>query len=145
MSTVDEIIAQKGNSVFTIGSDASSLDATREMNRRKIGALVVTDGGKVVGIVTERNILRHVVAAERAPADVRVREIMSEEVICVTPDTDFHQASEIMRDKHIRHLPVCDGNGALLGMVSIGDLNARHSTHQAQTIHYLNDYIYGRV
>jgi CBS domain-containing protein len=145
VSTVNEIVSQKGHSIFTIGSAASALDATREMNRRQIGALVVTDAGKVVGIVTERDILRHVVAEERAPADVRVGEIMTEEVICVTPDTDFLQASEIMREKRVRHLPVCDGNGHLLGMVSIGDLNARHSSHQAQTIHYLNDYIYGRV
>src|SRR4051794_37133284 len=103
MSTVDEIVSQKGNSVFTIGSSATSLAATIEMNRRQIGALVVTDGGKIVGIVTERDILRHVVAEQRAPGEVLVAEIMSEEVICVPPETDLDQASEIMRDKRIRH------------------------------------------
>lgn len=146
VNTVDEIVAQKGNVVYTVKASATVLEATREMNFRKIGALVVTDEeGKVVGIVTERDVLRRVVAQELAPSIVKVSEVMVDSLICVPPGTDIHEASEVMREKHIRHLPVCESDGRLLGMVSIGDLNACHSSHQAQTIHYLNDYIYGRV
>lgn len=146
MATVDELVGQKGKTVYTITATATVLEATREMNFRKIGALVVTCGeGKVVGMITERDVMRKVVAEERSPSEVRVSEIMTHNVICIRPETHMNQASEVMREKHIRHLPVCDEAGHLLGMVSIGDVNAYHATHQAETIGYLNDYIYGRV
>lgn len=145
MPTVDEILACKGGQLYTIDAGATVLEATHKMNQHKIGALVVTSGGQIAGIITERDVLRRVVAEQRQPSDVRVAEVMTEEVICVAPGTDVDEAAGIMQEKRIRHLPVCDGNGGVMGMISIGDLNALHATYQEQTIHFLSDYIYGRV
>jgi CBS domain-containing protein len=101
--------------------------------------------GQVVGMFTERDVLRRVVGEQRDPATALVGETMTTEVVCVTPHTELDEVGAIMQSKRIRHVPVCDEHGALLGMVSIGDLNAWRSTNQQATIHYLNEYIYGRV
>ena len=146
MPTVNEIIARKGNQVHTIDGSATVLEATRRMNQQMIGALVVTEDTRVVGIFSERDVLRRVVAEQRRPAEVKVSEVMTEDVICVTPETDVDEAAAIMQEKRIRHLPVCCGtDGSLIGMLSIGDINAMHATQREQEIHFLNDYIYGRV
>jgi CBS domain-containing protein len=84
-------------------------------------------------------------AEMRSPGDVRVVEVMTQDVICVPPTTEIEDASQIMRQKRVRHLPVCNDDGRILGMVSIGDLNAFYSSHQEQTISQLHDYIYGRA
>jgi CBS domain-containing protein len=115
------------------------------MNQYQVGALVVMKEGQVVGMFTERDVLRRVTAEMRSPKDVFVAEVMTGEVICCPPETDVADASAIMRQRRIRHLPVRDGDGKLIGLVSIGDLNAFYASAQEQTIHYLTDYIYGRV
>lgn len=145
MPTVRDILAAKGSQVFSIGPEASVLQATRQMNQHKVGALVVMHQQQVVGIFTERDVLRRVVAEQRSPSDVNVADVMTSEVICCEPDRDLDDASTIMQQRRIRHLPVCDEDGGLIGLISIGDLNACHASHQQQTIHFLNDYIYGRV
>jgi len=140
-----DILAGKGSKVYSIPLGVTVLDATRKMNEQKIGALIIMDQGRVAGMFTERDVLRRVVAEERSPAKLLVDEVMTDKVLCVPPDTDIDEAGEIMLKKRIRHLPVCDDGGQLMGMISIGDLNAYHQTHQQQTIHFLNDYIYGRA
>jgi CBS domain-containing protein len=102
-------------------------------------------GGRVMGIFTERDVLRRVIAAEKSPNNVRVGEVMTRDVVCCPPETDIDEASRIMRDRKVRHLPVCDGDGALLGLVSIGDLNAYHASSQEAQIHFLSEYVYGRA
>lgn len=145
MATVKDILAEKGShSLQAVPTDATVLEATRKMNQHGIGSLVVMEGEQVVGIFTERDVLRRVVAAERDPAHTTVGEVMSRQVICVSPDTDLDELSAIMKQKRIRHLPV-SREGEVIGMVSIGDLNAYNSSNQEMTIHYLSDYIYGRV
>jgi CBS domain-containing protein len=145
MPTVGDIVATKGSHIHTIEAGATVLEATRRMNQHKIGALVVMQGGQIAGMFTERDVLRRVIAEERQPGDVIVSEVMTTEIVCVPPDTDLDEASGIMAKRKIRHLPVCGERGKLLGMISIGDLNAHHASHQEQTIHFLNDYIYGRA
>jgi CBS domain-containing protein len=146
MPTVLDIVATKGDHVHTIAASASVLEATQAMNEQKIGALVVMDGSrKVAGIFTERDVLRRVIAEERAPRQVRVGDVMTRDVVCCSPDTDIDDASAIMRDRRIRHLPVCDDNGQLHGLISIGDLNAYHASHQEAHISFLSEYVYGRV
>jgi CBS domain-containing protein len=143
---VMDILADKGNDVFTISPSATVLEATHSMNDQKIGALVVKDStGHVTGIFTERDVLRRVIAEERSPNNVRVGEVMTRDVVCCPPETDIDDASRIMRDRKVRHLPVCDGGGALLGLVSIGDLNAYHASSQEAQIHFLSEYVYGRA
>jgi CBS domain-containing protein len=145
MPTVGDILANKGSHIHSIESSATVLEATKRMNQHKIGALVVMEKGKVAGIFTERDVLRRVIAEELEPARVNIAEVMTTKLVCVGPDTDIDEASGVMQARRIRHLPVCDDDGNLQGMISIGDLNAYHATHQEQTIHFLNDYIYGRA
>ncbi len=106
---------------------------------------MVMQEGQMVGMFTERDVLRRVMAERREPQDVRLAEVMTTDVICCEPGTEVADASAIMQRKRIRHLPVCDGQGRLMGLISIGDLNAFYASAQEQVIHHLTDYIYGRV
>jgi CBS domain-containing protein len=115
------------------------------MKAQNIGGLLVSDGQRTVGIFTERDVLKRVVAERRDPAATRVQDVMSPEVACCSPDTPVEDARAIMKERRIRHLPVLDEHGELIGLVSIGDLNAFDVHHQAQTISMLNDYLYGRA
>jgi CBS domain-containing protein len=142
---VSDILATKGSQVWTVGSSATVLDAALLMNEHKIGALVVCDGRRVAGMFTERDVLRRVVSERRDPATVTVGDVMTKEVICCTPETTIDEARGAMKNRRIRHLPVCDGDGGLKGLVSIGDLNAYENSSQEQTIHLLHEYLYGRV
>jgi CBS domain-containing protein len=145
MPTVKDVLALKGESLFTIGSQADVLEATRKMNQHKVGALVVMDGGRVVGIFTERDVLRRVVAEERQPREVKVADVMTADVICCAMEDDLDDVSAIMKTRRIRHVPVCESDGSLHGIISIGDVNAQYASHAEQHIHFLNEYLYGRV
>ena len=145
MPTVRDVLAIKGNQVHSVSPAARVLDAIREMNQHKIGAVLVMHEGQVAGIFTERDVLRRVVGEERHPAHVTVGEVMTEDLVCVGPDADLDEVSAIMKNRKIRHLPVCDDDGRLHGMVSIGDINAYHASNQEAQIHFLSEYIYGRV
>ena len=94
---------------------------------------------------TERDVLRRVIGENRDPATTAVGEVMTTEVVCCGPLTDVDEISCIMKDRRIRHLPVCDGDGDVLGMISMGDVNAVHASCQEAHITYLNEYLYGRV
>ncbi len=145
MPTVADILSTKGSHIHTIAPSATVLEAIRKMNQHQIGALVVMIEETVVGIFTERDVMRRVIAETRDPASTLVTQAMSNDVICCPPDMDVEDASRIMKDRRVRHLPVCDDAGQLHGLISIGDLNAFYAGHQEQTIHYLTDYIYGRA
>jgi CBS domain-containing protein len=145
MATVSDVLSGKREShLLGIDSSASVLEATRLMNQHKVGALVINEDGRVNGIFTERDVLRRVVAEQLPPADVRVGQVMTRDVICVEPDADLDEVSAIMKARRIRHLPVCT-DGKIIGLISMGDVNAHYASNQAQTIHFLNDYIYGRA
>lgn len=103
------------------------------------------DSGRVAGIFTERDVLRRVVAEQRDPSTSTVGEVMTVEVVCCHPDDDIDEISTLMQQKRVRHVPVCDASGRIMGMVSIGDVNAFHATHQEAHINFLSEYIYGRV
>ena len=146
MPSVRDVLASKGPAgVQSTSPDVSVLDAVHQMNEFKIGALVVIDGDEVVGMFTERDVLRRVVGEERSPSKTSVREVMTTEVVCCGPETDIDDVSALMKKRRIRHVPVCTTGGKLLGMVSIGDVNAAHASNQETTIHFLNEYIYGRA
>ena len=145
MATVKDVLSAKGNEVQTIDAGTTVLEATQLMNQHKIGALVVTEQSRVSGIFTERDVLRRIVAETRCPRETRVGEVMTRDPICVSPEADLDEVSAIMKDRRVRHIPVCGDGGQLLGMVSIGDVNAHYASNQQQTIHFLSDYIYGRV
>jgi CBS domain-containing protein len=145
MATVQDLLDVKGTHVMSIGMKATVLDAALVMNEHKIGALVVIDAGKVVGIFTERDVLQRVVAERRDPATLFVAEVMTEDVVCCDPAMPLDEASLVMKERRIRHLPVCGHEKELMGLISIGDINAQHVVHQERTIHYLHEYMHGRV
>ena len=145
MPSVRDVLAVKGEQVHSVSPQTTVLDTIRKMNQHKIGAVLVMHDGQVAGIFTERDVLRRVIGEERSPATMRVAEVMTEDLICVAPETDLDDVAAIMKQKKIRHIPVCTPDGKLQGMISIGDLNAYHASNQEQQIHFLNEYIYGRV
>ena len=145
MPQIRDVLAVKGTRIHSISPEATVLQATQLMTEHHIGSLIVMDGGKVAGIFTERDVLRRVVVNEAAPAQVKVRDVMTARVIYCTPDTDIEDASRILKDARIRHLPVLDGDGKLIGIISIGDLNAFYASNQQQQLCFLQDYIYGRA
>ena len=145
MPSVLDVLTVKGTYVHTTTPDTTVLAATQLMNQRKLGALIVMNGDDVAGIFTERDVLRRVVAEERDPSSCKVSEVMTHDVICCSPDTDLDEVSSIMKERRVRHVPVCDDQGRVRGMISIGDVNAYHATHQEAHIHFLNEYIYGRA
>ncbi len=145
MATVADILRGKPNRVHSISPRASVLDATHQMNRHRVGSLLVMEADQVVCILSERDVLTRIVAEEKNPRTVTVGQVMTTEVIVCRPDTPVEDVSAIMKNRRVRHLPVCDEDGRLVGLISIGDLNAHHASHQEITIHYLNEYLYGRV
>jgi CBS domain-containing protein len=141
---VKELLAQREDSlVVSVNPTDTVLSAARVMNERRIGAVVVTDGSRVVGIFSERDILRRVVAMRLNPEAVSIKDVMTSPCIVVTPDATLEQCEVIITDKRVRHLPVVD-EGRLVGMVTAGDIMAQAVvSHQVQ-IDYLQSYIYGR-
>ena len=144
MATVQNILDHKGSEVFKIPAFATIRQAAQKMNEYRVGALVVMDSVYVAGILTERDVLQRVVAQGRDPAEARVEQVMTKEVIGCDPQTTIDEARNIMKQRRIRHLPVTDPDGMLLGVVSIGDLNAWALDHQEITIHHLQEYLYGQ-
>lgn len=145
MPSVRDVLSSKGTTVHSTSSDATVLEAVGRMNEHKIGALVVMDGDDVVGMFTERDVLRRVVGQERSPSATKVGDVMTTEVVCCKPDHDLDDVAAIMKNRRVRHVPVRDGKGSLVGMVSMGDVNAYNASNQQTTIHFLNEYIYGRA
>lgn len=142
MYQVSELIVQKGCAVATIALRATVLEAAQAMNDRKIGSLIVIDDNRVVGIITERDILTRIVAVERSPSRTRVEEVMTPNPISCVPETPLEELRSLMHERRVRHIPVLD-RGRLAGMVSIGDLNAAEAKDMTQTIGYLKAYIAG--
>ena len=145
MPTVQDVLAVKGAMVHSIDPSATVLEATQKMNQYKLGALLAMAESHVAGMFTERDVLRRVVAEQRDPSTTTVGEVMTVEVICCKPEDDLDEISAVMQQKRVRHVPVCDNSGRIVGMISIGDVNAHHASHQEAHINFLSDYIYGRV
>jgi CBS domain-containing protein len=146
MGTLSDILRVKeGQPLHVIAEERSVFDAVCLMNEYGIGALIVVRDGRMNGIFTERDVLRRVVGESLDPTSVRVADAMTTRVVCCTPATTIEEARALMKTRRIRHLPVIDAEGEVVGLVSIGDLNAFLTTHHEVTIHYLHEYLHGRV
>jgi CBS domain-containing protein len=145
MPTAQDLLGKKGFSIHFVSSKSSVLDAVVRMNQLRVGALVVMDDGHLKGMFTERDVLMRVVGMHRDPAVTKVGEVMTTNVICCSPTTDLDEISSMMKTYRIRHLPVRDHEDDLLGLISIGDVNAMHASAQAATLNYLSEYVYGRA
>lgn len=143
MSKVADILAHKGREVHTTEPEVTVFAALEKMVRHNIGALVATRGDAVAGIFTERDLLRRVVLEGRDPKVTRVREVMSEQLVCTDPGQSVEDCMAVMTEARVRHLPVME-HGRLAGIVTIGDL-AQHSSATCKVeVHYLKDYISGK-
>jgi signal-transduction protein with cAMP-binding, CBS, and nucleotidyltransferase domain len=140
MSDLSEILEGKDGELLTIDADASVLDAVRKMVDANVGSLLVTEQGRITGIVTERDYLRRVAQEGMTDRETPVREIMSSPLIVATRETPVDEAMAIMTDRRIRHVPVVE-DGDVIGMVSIGDVVKFTSQQQSFEIKYLTDYI----
>jgi CBS domain-containing protein len=144
MAQIAEILDAKGRDVVRIASDATVFDAVKLMVERNIGSLLVTDEEEITGIFTERDYLRRIAVEGRRSRDTLVRDVMSAPVVVVTPEATVEEGMAMMSERRIRHLPVVDAEGAVAGMVSIGDLVRHQSRQQTFQIQYLTDYITAR-
>jgi CBS domain-containing protein len=140
MNEVSEILGDKGHDVLRIDADASVLEAVKRMVEANIGSLLVTKGGEITGIVTERDYPRRVALEGPTDDEVTVEEIMSSPLVVVTPETAIDECMALMTDRRIRHVPVVDG-GEVVGIVSIGDVVKFKSKQQSFEIKYLTEYI----
>ena len=143
MNQLAEILDEKGDGVLKIDADATIFEAVKRMVEANVGSLLVTDGGEIVGIVTERDYLRRAALEGRADKETAVREIMSSPLVVATPETKVDECMALMTDRRIRHVPVVDG-GEVVGLVSIGDIVKFKSKQQSFEIQYLTDYITSR-
>ena len=138
---VASILEAKGTEVLRIDASATVLDAVRRMVESNVGSLLVTEEGKVAGIVTERDYLRRVTVEGRTEEETKVREIMSAPLVYVTPDTSIDECMAVMTERRIRHLPVLTDDREVAGIVSIGDVVKFQSKQQSSQIRLLTDYI----
>lgn len=146
METLNEILRLKTEvPLVTVEEHHTVLEAVHLMNEHGIGALIVTRDGRMTGIFTERDVLRRVVGADQAPTAVTVADVMTTRVVCCAPTTTIEEARALMKNRRIRHLPILDTEGDVVGLISIGDLNAFLTSHHEVTIHYLHEYLHGRV
>ena len=142
MGTVNEILNRKGRDVWSVPPDWMFFDALRFMAEKDVGALLVMNGTKLVGIVTERDYARKIVLAGKSSRDTPVRDVMTTRVLCARPEQTVEECMALMTDKRARHLPILD-HKQVIGMVSIGDLVKATIREQKFVIAQLQQYISG--
>lgn len=140
MFIVKQILNEKGSDVWAVPPDATIYEALELMAERNIGAVLVMEDDRLVGIFSERDYARKVVLQGKASQETLVREGMTEEVICVRPDQSVEGCMSLMTEKRIRHLPVLEGE-SVAGVISIGDVVKSVISQQANTIEHLENYI----
>jgi CBS domain-containing protein len=140
MKTARHLLAEKTSGVISVAPDASVFDAIGIMAEKDIGALIVLDGQKLVGIVSERDYARKVALVGKSSKEILVRDIMTHKVLCVTPDHTVDECMGLMTQKRCRHLPVVQDKH-VIGILSIGDLVKETISEQKMVIQQLESYI----
>lgn len=141
MHTVRTLLDRKGHAVVSVGPQATVLEAAHIMADNGLGAVLVVEGAETLGIFTERDVLRRIVALGVDPASTLVAAVMTTELVTCLPDTTLDECGAIMTSRRIRHLPVVDAQG-VHGLISSGDVLAHRAAEQEATIKYLNDYMF---
>jgi len=141
---VSAILRQKGARVWSIGPEATVYEALDKMSDEGIGALLVMEGGAVVGLLSERDYARKIILKGRSSKETKVEEIMISPPLTISPGCSVDEAMRIMTEHRVRHLPVIDDAGTVLGIVSIGDLVKWIITSHQKTIEQLESYISGQ-
>lgn len=140
MQTVRQVLKAKGNDVWVVDPDATVFEALQLLAEKNIGALMVLQGGVLTGIFSERDYARKVILKGKHSKDTTIREVMTENPICVGPDETLESCMALMTENHIRHLPVVEA-GRHLGLISIGDAVKAIITEQQGTINHLENFI----
>ena len=142
MTTVKQILDNKGHEIFAVSPNDTVFESLQQMADKRIGALLVMDGEKLVGIVTERDYARKVILEGKSSRDIHVEDIMTRQVLCVPPERTVDECMALMSDKRARHLPVVE-HKRVIGVVSIGDLVKVVISEQRFLIDQLQHYISG--
>ena len=143
LGRLTDVLKNKGDNVLFISPDQTVGDAVSLMDEKRIGALLVMEGDSLIGIFTERDVLRRVVAAGREVASTKVGEVMTREIVTVKSSLHIEDAMAVLTEKHCRHLPVVE-DGRVEGVVSIGDLTMWVNRDREVQIKQLVDYISGK-
>jgi CBS domain-containing protein len=141
---VSAILRQKGAAIWSIGPEATVYEALEKMSDEQIGALLVTEGGTLLGLLSERDYARKIILKGRSSKETRVKEIMISPPLTISPGCSVDEAMRIMTEHRVRHLPVVGDAGTVLGIVSIGDLVKWILTSHEKTIEQLESYISGQ-
>jgi CBS domain-containing protein len=142
MVTVNQCLQQKGRQIYTTRPDVSVYEALEMMAEKDIGALLVLEGEKLVGIFSERDYARKVILQGKSSRDTWVKEIMTPRVVCVRQEQTIEECMALMTEKRVRHLPVLEGE-RLVGLISIGDVVKAIISEQKFVIEQLEHYITG--
>ncbi|WP_243350762.1 CBS domain-containing protein [Stenotrophomonas acidaminiphila] len=142
MQTVRQLLGTKSPEIHALAPDSAVIDAIRLMAEKGIGAVLVMDGARLAGILSERDYARKIVLRDRSSRDTPVAAIMTAEVVTVTPADTVEDCLQLVTDRRIRHLPVVEG-GAVLGVISIGDLVKSVIEQQRRELGQLQQYIVG--
>lgn len=143
MKTVKDMLKSKKNELWFVAPTATVFDALKIMGEKEVGALMVMDAGKVVGIISERDYARKVILKGKASKDTLVKEIMTSNMFSVKPENTVEECMVLITGKHIRHLPVFDKD-KFVGIVSVGDVVKSLISEQEKLIEQLSDYISGK-
>lgn len=141
-AAITAILDRKGSNVYSVSPAVTVLEAVAEMNRHRVGSVLVIDGGRLVGIFTERDVLRRVVGAGVDPRTTKIADVMTRDVIKITPETTIEETMRIFTEKRCRHLPVCE-NDRLVGTISIGDITRWMADAHRVEAEHLKNYIAG--
>ena len=142
MKLVSQLLTAKGHDVWAIAPDTTVLNALQVMADRKIGALLVLEEDKLVGVFSERDYARKVVLKGKSSKDTPVGDVMSSKIVCVVPDQTTELCMSLMTEKRVRHLPVVEGN-KVIGIISIGDVVKAVIADREDVIEQLEQYITG--
>jgi CBS domain-containing protein len=141
-TSISVLLEHKGKATVAVSSLVTVSQAAQEMNRRKVGSVLVMEGGRLIGIFTERDVLWRVVAAGLDPKTTLLSQVMTRNPITVGPDTPIQRVMNVFTEKRFRHLPVVD-DGRLLGLISIGDVLRWAADVHRQEAEQLKQYITG--
>ena len=140
---IGSVISEKGTEIHSVSPDKTVYYALKLMARVNIGALLVKENNKIAGVISERDYARKIILQRKSSAETKVSEIMSSNVVTISPELTVDEAMIVMTNKGVRHLPVLDSQNQLTGLVSIGDLVKAVIEDQKREIRHLEKYIQG--
>ena len=143
MAIVKHLLGNKGKTVWSVSPTTKTLEALKLLSEKDIGALLVMDGGKLVGIISERDFARRLAKSGVCDVNQPVQEVMITNVYYANLDNTTEECMKLMTDKHIRHLPILE-NGKVVGLITIGDIVKEIIDNQKSTIKSLENYITGQ-